>query len=185
VDPSENPADHQLTHRDLDYTPEDGNLYEIIDGELYVTPLPGTAHQRVIGELYGVLWQHVRARNLGRVFPPGLKVVLDEPTGVGPDLVFIGSDRLSGLRDDGFYGAPDLLVEVLSSKPQLDRWVKFHKYARAGVPHYWIADPKARLLEVFRLEGGKYRRVAELKDDAVFEPSLFPGLKIDLSELWL
>lgn len=185
MEPTENPDYHRLTHRALDYTPDDGNRYEVIDGELHVTPAPFSAHQRVLSELHGLLWYHVKAHRLGHVYPAGLKVVLDEPTGVQPDIVFISTERLAGLRDDGFYGAPDLLVEVVSSKPQLDRWVKFHKYALAGVPHYWIADPKARALDVFGLEGKEYRPIAQLKDDAVFEPSLFPGLKIDLGELWL
>jgi Uma2 family endonuclease len=77
---------HQLTQRDLDYTPEDGNLYEVIDGELSVTPFPGFAHQRVISKLFGALYGHVAERALGEVFTSGLKVVLGEPTGVGPDL---------------------------------------------------------------------------------------------------
>ncbi|MHB8873621.1 MAG: Uma2 family endonuclease [Myxococcaceae bacterium] len=184
MDSSENPAEHRLTHRDLDYTPEDGNSYEVIDGELYVTPFPTPAHQRAVSRFVGILEPFARTRELGEVFAGGLKVVLDEPSGVGPDVVFISKARLVGMGEDGFYGSPDLVIEVTSSRPQLDRLVKFHKYARAGVPHFWIADPKARTLEVFRLEGGKYKLVADLEGDAIFQPELFPGLEIDLHTLW-
>jgi len=178
------PIEHQLTQRDLDDTPDDGNRYEVIDGELHVSPFPTPAHQRVIAALVSLLRSHVRPRALGEVFPAGLKVVLDEPSGVGPDLVYVAQPRLENMREDGYYGAPDLLVEVLSSKPGLDRFVKFRKYARAGVPHYWIVDPRERRLDAYRLDGGQYALEAELAGEVTFEPALFPGLLIPLAELW-
>jgi Uma2 family endonuclease len=112
-------------------------------------------------------------------------VVLDVPTGVGPDVVYVSSARMASMQRDGFYGAPDLLVEVISSKPALDRVVKRDKYAQAGVPHYWIVDPEDRSLVVYRLEAGKYRIAASLSRDDRFEPELFPGLAIDLGDLWV
>lgn len=177
------PLDRPLTHRDLDDTPEDGNLYEVIDGVLHVTPFPDYRHQGAVGELFAQLHAHVRSKGLGRVFPAGLKVVLDEPTGVGPDIVYISKGRMDGMRDDGFYGAPDLLVEVISSRPARDRIVKAEKYAHSGVPHYWIVDPKGRSLQAFRLEAARYRLVGEFHDR--FEPELFPGLVLDLELLWV
>jgi Uma2 family endonuclease len=181
----EDPHDRPLTHHDLDHTPDDGNRYEIIDGELYVSPFPSASHQNVATQLVSILNHYVRQRSLGLVFTSGLKVVLDEPTGVGPDVVFISQGRLDTLMADGFYGAPDLLVEVLSSKPALDTLIKKKKYARSGVPHYWIVDPEKRTLQAYRLEGDRYHLMAEVLGEAVFEPSLFPGLAIPLADLWL
>jgi Uma2 family endonuclease len=181
----EDPHDRPLTHHDLDHTPDDGNRYEIIDGELYVSPFPSSSHQHIIARLLVLLDGYVRQRSLGMVFTSGLKVVLDEPTGVGPDVVFISQGRLDTLMADGFYGAPDLLVEVLSSKPALDTLIKKKKYARSGVPHYWIVDPEKRALQAYRLEGDRYHLMAEVAGEAVFEPSLFPGLAISLADLWL
>ncbi len=178
-------TDHRsLTQRDLDHTPDDGNRYELIDGVLHVTPFPTTAHQQVQTELLRVLANHVGQHGLGRVFAAGLKVVLDDPTGVGPDIVFIATARLGGLKADGYYGAPDLLIEILSSKPALDLVVKKDKYARAGVPHYWIVDPDKKRLSAFVFSKGRYRLVDELEREAVFCPELFPGLEIDLGTLW-
>jgi Uma2 family endonuclease len=179
------PYDRPLTHHDLDDTPDDGNRYELIDGTLYVSPFPTSAHQHVITRLVVILGSYVQERQLGKVFISGLKVVLDERTGVGPDLVYISRTRLDGLAKDGYYGAPDLLVEVLSSKPGLDTQVKKAKYARAGVPHYWIIDPERRLVTIYRLEGSRYRRAAEHRDENTFEHELFPGLSISLEDLWL
>lgn len=178
------PAANRLTYRDLDDTPEDGNRYEVIDGALYVTPFPGEPHQNVIRNLQFVLESHVRANRLGKVYGPGLKVVLDEPTGVGPDLVFISTARMSNMREDGFYGPPDLVVEVLSSKPKLDTYVKFETYAASGIAHYWIADPRRRILDVFALEMGRYERLVEMKERGLFEPKLFPGFGFEVSDLW-
>lgn len=183
--PQPDPFDRPLTQRDLDLLPDDGNRYEIIDGALHVTPFPTSAHQHAVAELLLQVMSHVKARGLGHVFPPGVKVVLDEPTGVGPDLVYISRDRLGGLADDGYHGAPDLVVEVLSSRPALDQIVKKDKYARAGIPHYWIVDPAERRFWAYELRGGRYALLADRGGDETFEPACFPGLTIDLSELWL
>ncbi|MCC7539091.1 MAG: Uma2 family endonuclease [Deltaproteobacteria bacterium] len=68
------PVSRPLTHHDLEHTPDDGNLYEVIDGELYVSPFRGYAHQNAVGELFAILHAHVRARRIGRVLTAGLKV---------------------------------------------------------------------------------------------------------------
>jgi Uma2 family endonuclease len=180
-----NHIDRPLTYRDLDDLPDDGNRYEIIDGVLYVTPFPSTAHQQAATRLTAILSNHVAHHDLGRVFAAGMKVVLDEPSGVGPDLVYISLSRMDGLKADGYYGAPDLVVEVLSSRPALDLHVKKQRYARAGIPHYWIVDSDQRRLLIFVLEGERYRMDGELQGDATFEPAVFPGLSVPLAELWL
>ena len=173
-----------LTVRDLDRFPEDDNRYEIIDGDLYVSPLPSYPHQQAVTELTRVLANHVRQHSLGQIFCAGLKVVLDERTGVGPDLVFISVARMTEMKRDGFYGPPDLAVEVLSSKPRLDRKIKFDKYAQAGVPHYWIIDPDKHILHAYMLESSTYQLHCEVTGNQNFEPILFPGLSIALGELW-
>ena len=99
--------------------------------------------------------------------------------------MYISTARLGGLREDGFYGAPDLIVEVVSSRPALDRLLKRDKYGRAGVPHYWIVDPARRTLEEYLLEGDRYALPRELSGAEVFQPVLFPGLSIELQDLWL
>ena len=177
--------DHQLTYRDLDYTPNDGNLYEIIDGALYVTPFPSYPHQHATTQLTIILGTFVRERKLGHVFAAGLKVVLDEPTGVGPDLVYISAARMDHMQNDGYHGCPDLVVEVLSSKPQLDRYIKLNKYATAGIGYYWIVDPDHRRLSAYRLSQGCYQLIGDYGGEQPFRPEQFPGLQIDLSDLWV
>lgn len=174
-----------LTHRDLDDTPDDGNRYEVIDGNLFVSRFPNTAHQKVVTKLVILLGQHVDAEDMGDVFTSGLKVVLDELTGVGPDVVYVAKGSAQGIRQDGYHGAPELVVEVLSSRPTLDTKIKRDKYARAGIRYYWIVDPPGRTLWEYRLESGSYALTAEARDDAEFRPELFPRLAIPLGGLWL
>ncbi len=141
-----------LTHRDLDDLPEDDTKrYEVIDGELHESPVPFVSHQKAASELFGILWSYLKRHPIGLVLTSNTKVVLDEPTGIGPDIVYIAREHLGGLREDGYHGAPDLMVEVTSSKPGLDRVLKYRKYASAGVQSYWIVDPNAQTLEAFEL----------------------------------
>lgn len=104
---------------------------------------------------------------------------------VVPGLLFVSRDRLGIVTDRGVEGAPELIVEILSSGTvQRDRVEKAQLYARHGVPHYWLVDPEARAIEAFELVEGQYRRTARLAGEATFVPSLFPGLAIPLSSLW-
>lgn len=183
--PGQEALEHRLTHRDLDHLPDDGNRHEIIDGALHVTPFPSHAHQHAATQLTIILGAYLREHPLGRVFAAGLKVVLDEPSGVGPDLVYVSTARMDRMQEDGYHGAPDLVVEVISTKPQLDRYVKLNKYAATGIPHYWIVDPDTRLLSAYRLSGQRYQLVGDLQGEATFCPELFPGLTIELVELWV
>ncbi|MPZ15118.1 MAG: Uma2 family endonuclease [Chloroflexi bacterium] len=126
----------RLTADDIWETPVDGNRYEVIDGELYVTPPPLEQHQRGASALHGYLWQHVRERRLGRVYSAPIAVVLDEETGVQPDVVYVANERRDIIAERGIEGAPDLVVEVLSRSTQVrDRGVKMARYARAGIPY--------------------------------------------------
>ena len=103
---------------------------------------------------------------------------------VQPDLVVVTADRLHIVTPTAIQGAPDLVVEVLSpSTAPVDRGPKFETYARFGVPEYWIVDPEARTLEIYRLAGDAYRSVQAT--GAAPQPSspLFPDLAFNLHSL--
>lgn len=174
-----------LTWRDLWRTPNDGKRYEIIDGVLYVSPAPVPLHQRVLRELFRVLDGHVRRHRLGEVFFAPIGIVLETPSAVQPDLVFIAEHQGDIVREKAVFGAPDLLVEVLSpSSARRDRSLKRRTYERCGVGNYWVLDPRRRRLEAWRLEDGAYVVEADLRGDTRFRPSLFPRLAIRLAHLW-
>jgi Uma2 family endonuclease len=165
--------------------PEDGNQYEVIDGELYVTPSPSWTHQYVVGKLYLRLGTWIYEHGLGKIVPAPTGVVLDPETAVEPDLVYISRERLDIISDRGVEGAPDLVVEVLSpSTGARDRGIKMRRYAAAGIPHYWLVDLPARTLEPYRLGERGYERVGTYGPGSVFQPELFPGLAIAIDDLF-
>jgi Uma2 family endonuclease len=174
----------RLTYEDFCALPDDGKRYEILDGDLYVSPSPFTAHQAVVGNLFVMLTDYVRSRKLGRVFVAPYDVVLDRHDVVEPDLIYVSKANATIITHKNIQGSPDLLVEVLSdSTRERDTRDKRNIYARCGVPWYWIVDPEGpRVMELKLLERA-YAVVADLSGEAVWTPALFPESTIRLPEL--
>jgi Uma2 family endonuclease len=164
--------------------PDDGNRYEVIDGELYVSPPPSWAHQTTSDALVGILRPFVRAHRLGHVVSaPG--VILEPESGVQPDVVFVSNERAEQISERGVEGAPDLVVEILSpSTRSRDRRVKLRRYAAAKVPYYWILDPRTRCPAERKLVNGEYELAGVYGPGMTFRPDLFPGLEIAIDDLW-
>jgi Uma2 family endonuclease len=172
-----------LTYKDYAALPDDGRRYQILDGELCVTPAPGTQHQTVSMNLSVALATHVRAGALGQLFAAPVDVILSDTTIVQPDLVFVARDRRERVSARGIEGAPTLVVEIVSpSTAQTDRHTKRELYARFGVPCYWIVDPDARAIELYGLAGGAYELMARATGDALIVAEPFPGLT--LPSIW-
>ncbi len=165
--------------------PDDNRRYEVIDGVLYVSAAPSHKHQRVLLALASIMRVYAHPRRLGEVNIAPFGVVLDALTGVEPDLVYISRARRHLRSDRGVEGAPDLVVEVLSSSTRhIDRGIKMQRYARAAIPHYWIIDPLAETLEAYELVAGAYVQTSALRDDDNFSPAVLRGLTFSLAELW-
>lgn len=114
-----------LTYRDYAALPDDGRRNQILDGELCVTPAPGTQHQGISMKLSIALGAHVDARAFGQLFAAPTDVILSDTTIVQPDLVFVARDRRERVSTRGIEGAPTLVVEILSpSTAQTDRLTK-------------------------------------------------------------
>jgi Uma2 family endonuclease len=177
-------ASKPFTWEDYVNLPDDGKRYQVIEGELHVAAAPLFRHQDIVGRLYRFLLDFVEDHDLGIVGVSDIDVVLSDRNIVQPDVLFIRKDRMGIIRGQ-VHGAPDLVVEVLSpSNQQLDLKDKMALYARFGVPHYWILNPEERVLIAFRLTDGKYERAALCQGDDTFQPELFEGLTIELSEVW-
>lgn len=167
-------------------TPDDGNRYEVIDGELYVTPPPVRDHQHTSGELRYVIRHYLQSHPIGLVYTAPFGVILDTRSGLQPDLVYVSNERQDILTPDGIEGAPDLVVEILSpSTRSRDLGLKLRRYEAAGVPHYWVLDPRARTLLARELSASGYGEPVTYRSGEVFRPTLFPGLEIEVARLWL
>lgn len=145
-----------LTIDDLDCFPDDGNRYELIDGELLVSPPPAVPHQWLQTNLLVLLANNAPGDLAVFAAPVGVELRLD--THVEPDLLVVPKSALGGPK---LHGRPLLVVEILSpSSRRTDGVRKRRVYEQMGIPSYWIADPDAPSLTVLELVGGVYREVA-------------------------
>ena len=182
----------KLTYEDFVLFPDDGKRHELIDGEHFVTPSPNRRHQTAVSNLTAILVPAVRAQGLGRVFVAPFDVVLTRHDVVAPDLLFVSAARSAVLTDANVQGAPDLVVEVLSpSSRRQDEVLKRDLYERGGVAEYWIVDPEAETVKVFRRaerEAGSSRFARPLlltlhEGDALATP-LLPGVEVPLAAVF-
>jgi len=104
----------RLNYEDYAALPDDGRRYELHEGELSVTPAPGTNHQATLRNLVVILHGHVSARRLGEVFPAPVDCILEDVTIVQPDILFIETARQSVISGRGIEGPPTLVLEIIS-----------------------------------------------------------------------
>lgn len=174
-----------LTYRDYDALPADGRRYELHDGELSVTPAPGTRHQRVIGAMFVTLRAHVEVHRLGEVFLPPVDCILNDTTVVQPDLVYLDPMRAPLVSERGIEGPPTLVVEILSpSTTTIDRHRKRQLYAHHGIPYYWIVDPEAGTVEAYGRADARYSLLAHASGAGPVSLPPFPDLAFAPASLW-
>ena len=178
----------EWTYEEFLSLPEGGPFrYEIIDGELCMTPSPPPRHQRISGNIFGIIRHFLRTNPIGEVFAAPCDVVLSKepPQVVEPDLLFISKEHLSIIGEINIQGVPDLTIEILSPSTEAsDRRVKHALFERFGVPEYWIVDPESETIQVFRLSDGRYKAPLEYEIGDRLESPLLPGLSIPLSEVF-
>jgi len=178
----------KLTYDDYMLFPEDGQRHELIDGEHYVSPPPFRKHQGVVTNLIGMIWSHLRTHRLGQVYTAPFAVVFSHYDVVEPDVLYLSNERIAEIEVDPYVkGAPNLVVEVASrSTRKRDRTIKRRLYQRFGVDEYWIIDPDATIVCVFRRQGQWLRLAAELaleRGDVLTTP-LLPDLDLPLTTIF-
>lgn len=179
------PPQGRWTYADYKRLPQDGWRYEVIEGELHMAPAPRPKHQKVGMHLSSSMHQHAKHRGLGAVLTAPIDVILaGYASPVQPDILFIRKDRLHIIQDEYVEGPPDLVVEILSPSNWLDdRRTKFRLYAQAGVLEYWLVDPEARSVEVFRLEGARYTQLGKYGPGESVQSEVMDGFAIAVEEI--
>ncbi|MGI8656788.1 MAG: Uma2 family endonuclease [Pyrinomonadaceae bacterium] len=167
-----------LTIADLDSLPEDGNRYELIDGDLYVSRAPHINHQFAISNLLYAIKDYLNRNPIGKVIPePG--VIFSDYDAVIPDVVYVSNERFDKIVANGkFTAAPDLVIEILSpgsENERRDRNVKRRLYSVRGVREYWIVDVHASVVEIYRPQDANLNLVATLSGEDEITTSLLPG----------
>ena len=179
---------HLMTVDDLEAIPDDEfHRYELIEGELYVSPAPGLPHQLVLHNLDRNLGNYLQQNPIGRLVP-GPGVAFNKYNYVIPDIVFVSNERWHTIADKiRFNAAPDLAIEILSpdsTNRSRDLKLKREAYARFGVTEYWVVDAWARSIIVFRLSDDTLQEVTLLRQNDRLESPIFPGLSLKLSDIF-
>lgn len=176
---------HDWTVDDLlDLPDDDGNRYEVLDGELLVTPAPSWDHQRAALELGRLFADYLAANRVGEVIVAPADVTFSPRRLVQPD-VFMIPFTDGGRRASTFIDVGRLLVavEILSpTTARADRVKKRRVYREEGVPEYWIVDLEARTIE--RSKPGD-ERIEVLDEQIEWRPvGAESPLRIDVAEFF-
>ena len=177
-----------LTIDDWDAMPyRDGNRYEIIEGELFVSCSPGLTHERVLINLILLIGNFLQASPIGEC-AVNLGVILSETSGVIPDLlVFLNEQRDTIIHNDRLKGPPALVIEILSPGPaniKRDRITKRQLYAKHGVSEYWIVDPQNMTLEKYVNRNDSLVLLESLEGEDTLSTTTLPGFSCKVSEIF-
>lgn len=177
-----------LTVADLDAFPDDdGNRYELIDGELFVSRARGIPHQRVLLNLELGLSDYLRAHPIG-ILVPGAGAIFSDYDAVIPDLAFVRNERWDQVvTGEKFSGALDLVIEILSpgtQNRQRDLAAKRKLYGKYGIGEYWIVDSENREVLVFRLQGQTLAEIATFTTHDEITSPLLSGFHLKVSAIF-
>jgi Uma2 family endonuclease len=173
----------KLTYADYERIPDDGLRHEIIDGEHCVSPAPYVDHQTISTRLLVQLYLQIEAPGLGKVLPAPTDVVLSPNSIVQPDILSVLAHRLAIVTQKNIQGAPDLIVEIISSSSRrMDLGRKHELYEKWRVPEYWVVDGEARVVHQFLLVDERYAPAIVCTDHVVFPRRR--GVRIDLTRVW-
>jgi Uma2 family endonuclease len=164
--------------------PEDRKA-ELIDGVMIVPSPALDVHERLFGFLYRLLSEFVELHDLGLVRGSRTAVILGEDQAPAPDLLFVAKERLAIVQEKAIFGAPDLVVEILSASTlHHDRGAKFRAYERAGVGELWLIDPYGPEGTAFYQRQAD-RLVAVRPDgEGRIHAAAVPGFWVDVAWLW-
>lgn len=141
---------HKITYEDY-YALDDGKRYELIEGELFMSPAPIPRHQKIIERLIILIDRHIENNSVGgELYISPVDVILADDEVVQPDLLYISQNRLHIIKERGIFGVPDLCIEIVSpNSEKRDMVEKVDIYHRYGVQEYIAVDYEAKKVYQF------------------------------------
>jgi Uma2 family endonuclease len=170
---------------EAEYLALPGNrLIELCDGRVEVLPMPTESHQFIVAYLYRILHEFVMARSLGKVLFAALPVRLKSGKFREPDVLFLAAEHRDRARGKYWEGA-DLVIEVVSENdPKRDLEIKRAEYAKAGIPEYWIVNPRSGQIMVLTSEGEQYAVHGQFSSGQVASSRLLAGFGVDVAAVF-
>jgi Uma2 family endonuclease len=178
-----------MTVADLEAFPDDdGNRYELIEGELFVSCAPGLTHQIVSDNIIYLFRRYLDDHPIGIVVST-IGLILSEYSGVIPDIVFIKHESapriVSGER---LTSAPELVIEILSSGSQnirRDRVAKYQLYGKYDVGEYWLVDREKQAVEIYRLQDTSLKLVGVFTSGDELTTPVLPGFSCSTEQVFV
>jgi Uma2 family endonuclease len=174
-----------ITVHDYMGMPQGPPYYQLIEGDLYMSPSPNWHHQKISRNIERAIDRYLEENPLGELFHAPLDVCLTEINVYQPDVLFFSEARKAILGERCIEGAPDFVVEILSeSTAHLDKGQKRKIYARTGVKELWFVDPGLKEIAVFDLKKSAETPKATYSGKDKFGSPVFPGLKFSCAEIF-
>jgi len=178
------PKKKKYTYEDYVKLPE-GAPYQLIGGELIMTPAPTPYHQRISRKIEFLLIEYVEKNELGEVFDAPIDVYFEETETYQPDIIFISKERLNIISETKIKGAPDLIIEILSpATAYYDLGRKYEVYEKNGVKEYWIVHPERKSIEIYQNQEGQFKLIQIAKEKDTVNSSLFKDFELNLEKIF-
>lgn len=139
----------------------EGTFCQLINDAIIMSPAPNTPHAIVQSNIHTDINNHVRRYGLGLLFFAPVDVYLDNKNVYQPDIFFIADKNRHLVKARGVFGAPDLVIEILSHDRNYDLVDKKKVYEKCGVKEYWVVDPVTKWCEGFTLNNGAFISLGE------------------------
>lgn len=174
----------QYTYEDYEKLPE-GAPYQLIGGELIMTPSPVPYHQIISGRIEFELMKFVKEKKLGEVIDAPIDVYLSETETYQPDIIFISNERLNIIGDKKIEAAPDLVIEILSeSTAYYDLRHKKRVYEKSEVLEYWIVDPMEKSIEIYENVNGEFKIFSQAIEKGKVISKILDGFEVELERVF-
>jgi len=175
----------KLTYQDYVKFPDDGQRHEIINGEHFVNPAPGTYHQDLSRHIQFQLYAAIELTGLGRVYDAPCDVQLTESDIVQPDIIVVLQAKIRKITPTKIKCVPDLLIEILSpSTRTYDNTDKKQLYEREKVPEYWIVDPQEHSVTRWLLDESDRYSASTIETESITYRGIPDGVVVDLTRVW-
>ncbi|MBS4029624.1 MAG: Uma2 family endonuclease [Ignavibacteriales bacterium] len=171
-----------FTYSDYRSFPDDGKHYQIINGELFMSPSPRFFHQHIVFNILRSLGNFLETNPLGVAVSAPMDVILSETDVVQPDILVILNENKHIITVDNIVGAPDFIIEILSpSNRVIDLKKKRALYELHGVKEYWIIDPDIETIQKLVLKENRYEEVMmfDNEKDKKISSNMLKGFSID------